>query len=315
MKLRLGVAAGVAVLGLVAVSVATVLGAFTAGGPRPAEDAALVQKVSALQEELRKKELALAVQENRLRELQEDQSGPGGVKRPGPTGQVSQQGPLASARPGAEDDGPLTALPAAPQKAETAVGPVAAEDDDQPGAAVSPLESAPQLAPAVERSRTGEPSVGAEKGPVGPIVSFNAREVTALAKGTNTGTLSFRLVKDRPEVKFSGYLFVFVEMEDKRGENRIYAYPTQTRLSEGDLPADYREGEKIEFKFNSRVEFDYGDTRPGTNLARVSILLYGDNGKIVFQRGFDRKEVKMVRAGENKLDRARSKAGDKRRAL
>jgi len=50
---------------------------------------------------------------------------------------------------------------------------------------------------------------------------------------------------------------------------------------------DFREGESISFKHNSRVELPYEDIRSGASLARVSILLYGENGKIVFQRGFD----------------------------
>ncbi len=56
--------------------------------------------------------------------------------------------------------------------------------------------------------------------------------------------------------------------------------------------------------------------RMGASLARVSILLYGENGKIVFQRSFDRKEVKMVGArGSHADSTSRQKSSEKRRAL
>jgi hypothetical protein len=122
-------------------------------------------------------------------------------------------------------------------------------------------------------------------------------------------------VKDQPNVRFSGYLFVFVEMADKRGEHKIYAYPKRTRLGEEDLPTDYRSGESITFKYNSRVELPYRDIRPGAALAKVSILLYGEDGNIVFQRGFDQKELKMVGAGATKVDGVRPKPEKKRQAL
>ena len=106
-------------------------------------------------------------------------------------------------------------------------------------------------------------------------------------------------------------------MADRRGENAIYAYPQQTRLGEGDLPAEYRDGETLSFKYNQRVELPYGDTtRPGASLARVSILLYSENGKIVYQRGFDRGEVKVAspKRAAGQQDRSRQ-AAEKRRAL
>ena len=148
-----------------------------------------------------------------------------------------------------------------------------------------------------------------------PAINFNAQDVAAASESRNTGTVSFRLVKDQPEFRFSGYLFVIVEMEDPRGENKIYAYPEKTSLGEGYLPSNYREGETLSFKYNQRVELSYGDVRSDASLVRVSVLLYGEDGKILFQRGFDRKEIKVVRGGQNKLDRARTKAGEKRRAL
>jgi hypothetical protein len=140
--------------------------------------------------------------------------------------------------------------------------------------------------------------------------------VTVKPTGHGNGTLNFRLIRDHPEIVFSGYLFVFVEMQDKKGENRIYVYPDKTRLGEGDLPSDFREGESISFKNNSRVELPYGDVRPGSGLARVSILLYNDQGKIVFQRGFEKKELVMAgSSGTQQVEENKPKTTDRRRAL
>jgi cytoskeletal protein RodZ len=160
-----------------------------------------------------------------------------------------------------------------------------------------------------------------EKSPITPlsadpfVINFDAQQVTAAVDSPNSGTLSFRLVKDQPEIKFAGYLFVYVEMEDQAGENRIYVYPKQTRLGEGDLPFDFRDGESIAFKFNSRVELPYGDPRSAASLAGVSILVYGENGKIVFQRTFGRQEVAMVNTKASKAERAKPRSGEKRQAL
>ena len=148
-----------------------------------------------------------------------------------------------------------------------------------------------------------------------PMVSFNAQEVVASTDSPNGGTLSFRLVKDQPEIRFEGYLFVYVEMEDVSGEIKIYVYPKQTRLGDGDLPFDYKDGESIAFKYNSRVELPYGDTRSGVTLAGVSILLYENNGKIVFQRSFGRREVSMINTKNNKAETPKPRAGEKRQAL
>lgn len=147
------------------------------------------------------------------------------------------------------------------------------------------------------------------------LINFDAQQVTATVEAPNSGTLSFRLVKDQPDIKFAGYLFVYVEMEDKRGENRIYVYPKETRLGEGDLPYDFRDGETIAFKFNSRVELPYGDPRPAAYLSGVSILLYGENGKIVFQRTFGRQEVALITPKSNKAEQIKPRSSEKRQAL
>jgi len=56
------------------------------------------------------------------------------------------------------------------------------------------------------------------------------------------------------------------------------------------------------------VELPFRDVRPGASLARVSILLYDVDGSIVFQRGFERKELKVLSAADRK-------GGTKRRPL
>jgi hypothetical protein len=167
-----------------------------------------------------------------------------------------------------------------------------------------------------EPVKAAPPFVAGPEAPQSPpsIINFNAEEVAAVSDSPNSGTVSFRLVKDRPDVRFVGYLFVYVEMVDRRGETKLYAYPKQTRRGEGDLPSDYREGESIAFKYNSRVELPYGDIRPGASLAGVSILLYGEDGKIVFQRGLSRNEIKIVDSGI-KPTGTKSRTGTRRRAL
>ncbi len=165
-------------------------------------------------------------------------------------------------------------------------------------------------------STTGPKTMGNQHDlSTGSIINFNAQDVTVKPTEVNAGTLSFRLIKDHSDMLFSGYLFVFVEMQDKRGETKIYVYPDKTRLGEGDLPSDFKQGENISFKYNSRVELPYGDIRSGAGLARVSILLYGDDGKIVFQRGFEKKELSVSGSGAQRMEGAKPKPTEKRRAL
>ena len=279
-------------------------------GAAPA-DSELAGKVEALKEELRQKDLALSVQEKRLNEMRETptlaaigQKPAVETNRPGPPTEQSSEG-----------EGPLMSLQDSPK---TGKGPQGAEDNDE-GKITRGGEAVRQQAPTraarsepAERPSSQETRAAAKQG----VISFDAQDVSAIPHGSNTGTLSFRLVKDSPDIRFSGYLFVFVEMTDRRGENAIWAYPQQTRLAEGDLPADYRDGETLSFKYNQRVELPYGDTRPGASLAKVSILLYSENGKIVYQRGFDRNEVRVASRKRAVGQRDRSPQGaEKRRAL
>ncbi len=270
----------------------------------------LSEKVEALKDELRQKDLALSVQEKKLKEIRETptlaaigQRPPDEANRPGPgTEQIS------------ESEGPLMSLKDASRPERGGLPP--AKDDGEADLARGHGATRSQIAGGGAEQVVQPSSQGPGTTASRPVISFDAQDVSAIPQASNTGTLSFRLVKDSPEIRFSGYLFVFVEMADQRGQSAIWAYPHQTRLGEGDLPADYRDGETLSFKYNQRVELPYGDDRPGASLARVSIVLYSENGNVVFQRGFDRSEVKIASSKRAVGQQERPRHGaEKRRAL
>lgn len=311
-RLRTGVLALVALIALVVLSAFSLRPLFRGTDSSATSDSELAEKVEALKEELKQKDLALSVQERRLKEIRET-----------PTlAAIGQQSPAETNRPApkveqsSESEGPLMSFR---ESSKPERGGRPADDGDDGDIALGHGDARSRVA-----ARTEGPEPVERPSPQGPrtiakppVISFDAQDVSAIPQTPNTGTLSFRLVKDSPDIRFSGYLFVFVEMADQRGETAIYAYPQQTRLGEGDLPADYRDGETLSFKYNQRVELPYGDTtRPGASLARVSILLYSENGNVVFQRGFDRTEVKMAHSKRavGQQDRPRQGA-EKRRAL
>lgn len=238
---------------------------------------------------------------------------------------VAQRATEATGAKGGVSDGSTETIEAAPSSAtefsKTPKGalplPVGGEEKTKSQRVVAGSEPGSKTPAKLE---TAPSATGERPEPAGvisrtPAVNFNAQEVVASADTPNGGTLSFRLVKDQPETRFEGYLFVYVEMEDASGENKIYVYPKQTRLSDGDLPFDYKDGESIAFKYNSRVELPYGDSRSGATLAGVSILLYGEQGKIVFQRSFGRNELSMVNTKNSKAEKPKSRTGEKRQAL
>jgi hypothetical protein len=269
---------------------------------------ALSLKIKSLEEELQKKELTLAVQEKKLKESQESPALAVASRLGADTAPVKTPGPKIE---DSRDSNPLTAFNAA---LKTPSGIPGEEEQDE-------VEPAVQSRPGPSRvaeSLKSEPRSSFESGPTTPaIMNFDAQNVTTLPQTAQSGTLSFRLIKDQPDIMFSGYLFVFVEMTDQRGENKIYAYPKKARLGEEDLPVDFRDGESIAFKRNSKVELPYEDIRAGANLSRVSILLYGENGRILFQRGFDRKELKTAshRGTASSHETSRPRAAERRRAL
>jgi hypothetical protein len=273
--------------------------------PGDAQLEALSLKVKSLEEELQKKELALAIQEKKLKESQEAPTLAAASKLETDTAPVKTPKTEDS-----RDSNPLTTFSAA---LKTPSGNPGEEEQDEVDTAIQARPGPARVA----ESMKSEPKSSFERGPTSPmIMNFNAQNVTALSQTAQSGTLSFRLIKDQPDIMFSGYLFVFVEMTDRRGENKIYAYPKKARLGEEDLPVDFRDGESIAFKRNSKVELPYEDIRAGANLSRVSILLYGENGRILFQRGFDRKELKSAsHRGTVSSHESRPRTAEGRRAL
>jgi hypothetical protein len=320
LRVRVGLVAGAVAIGLVVLGILGTWGYLSGKRGATAINDTLEPKVQALQEELRKKELEIAIQEKRLRELQESPTLAAIPSRP-----AREAAPAAEAtndrEPATESDGPLTALQDAVKPPPDSSGRSKGSGEaieESPGTSSSaglatrkPVASRPTESPLVRAGQSEGTSAQS------PIVNFNARDVTAEVEGANRWKLSFRLVKDHPDTLFSGYVFVFVETVDPQGKRGIVVYPSSTRLAEEDLPVDYREGKAIAppFRHNAKVALDYEGDQLESSLSRISILLYDESGKIVFQRGFDRKELKMVGKKSGTLEGARSKAGQKRRAL
>lgn len=278
----------------------------------------LSARVRTLQEELGKKEQALTIQEKRLKEMQETRAL--GAVAPVASADASPLTGVAASRVQVQPDGgsltPQSDL-GRPGRNAQPLGRSAKEEAPGTARAVASVDTSPARAEAPGSATETEPSSGASASRVRqPQINFDVQDVTAVQDAPNDGKLSFQIVKDQPDIRFTGYLFVFVEMVDRRGETKVYAYPGQTSLSEGDLPSNYRVGEIIkEFRYNSRVKLDYKDSRQNATLAGASILLYGDDGKIVYQRRLDLKEMKVMSAKSLKADSARTKPAHKRQAL
>jgi hypothetical protein len=315
--MRLGFILVAAIVCLVVFAGLGLRGLLAGKGGGTSQNDGIAQNVKSLQEELRKKELTIAIQEKRLKELQESPT-----LAAIPPRQMREVAPAEEGdreqEPAVENEGPLTDLQDAVKPPS---GPSAGSKrsdeyaEESPGTSSSEPGTRKFTGPGTtEPPLTRLPETGGEATQM-PIVNFNAQEVTAEVESPSSGKLSFRLIKDHPDILFSGYVFVFVETVDRRGKSKIVVYPSETRLGEEDLPADYREGKAIPFKVNARVALDYVDDRPGTHLSRVSILLYDEHGKIVFQRGFDRSELKMVAKKGGNVEGVSSRAGQKRRAL
>jgi hypothetical protein len=319
-RMRAGLAVGAVVIGLVVLAVIGIGGHFSSKSVSTSGDDGLSQKVQSLQEELRKKDQEIAIQEKRLKELQESPTLAAIPPRPAREARPAEEATNDQELP-VENEGPLTALQDAVKSPADALdrSKDSAEEVEEAPSTFSSGESAPRRSAgprSPERSLV-EPGDSEGSSAQSPIVNFNARDVTVEVDSANKWNLSFRLVKDHPDTLFSGYVFVFVETVDRRGKKGIVVYPSSTRLAEEDLPADYREGKSITppIRHNARVALDYEGAQLGTSLSRVSILLYDESGKIVFQRGFDRNELKMVGKKVGGLDGARSRTVQKRRAL
>jgi|GEM_PF-787870 len=291
-RLRLAFAVAAAVVVAMVAAFLTVRSAAPIDASVIAERDTLSGKVRALEERLQKQELELTVRENRLHEMEESlaravteqpAARDAGTQslRPRGDGRVAHEGPLTSI---SEPTEPPRSSPSSGEASEEAVertpaaGSRARATEPRPSPGTRPLEETDRAA--------GSPS---------PI-AFNAQDVTAAAESPNRVKLSFRLIKDQPKIRFSGYLFAVVEMKDARGESRIIAYPNRTKLGDEFLPKDYLAGEKLAFKLNQKVELTYEDKRASAALSKVTIVLYNEDGSIVFQRGFDRSELKLVSA-------------------
>lgn len=308
-RLRMGIVAAVGVLVLLVVAAAGSAGIFSGKGHMSGQAGELAKTVNILQEQLKEKQAALTVQERRIKELQELPTLTTVPSR-SPVSEGPKKGLTEEAEPGT--DGPLTGLHEPRYETGTAsgLGSRAERSDDS-------LESRQEAAVKPERpSGLGESGAAPSAATV-PMIVFDAQGLTAAvpnAKGKDV--LSFRLTKDHTDMRFAGYLFVFVEVIDSQGQSQIYAYPDSARLGEGNIPSDCREGQSVSFKYNTRVELPLPNLEAGTgaSLASVSILLYGEGGEIVYQRGFERKELKIVHA-KGKGEGTGARAGARRQAL
>ncbi|MCA1961384.1 MAG: hypothetical protein LDL33_11380 [Desulfomonile sp.] len=280
-RLRLAFAVAAGVVAVLIVAFLTVRSAAPVDKSLIAERDALSDKVRALEERLQKQELELTVRKNRLHEMEESLAKA-----------VTEQPPASLGDGRISREGPLTSIPEQIETSRTAPPfPETKEEAVEHAPAAAGRSRAPEPRP----SPPTRPVEETERASTGPSpIAFNAQDVTAAAEGPNRVKLSFRLVKDQPKVRFSGYLFAVVEMKDARGESRIIAYPNRTKLGDEDLPQDYLAGEKLAFKLNQKVELTYEDKRASAALSRVTIVLYNEDGNIVFQRGFDRSELKLV---------------------
>lgn len=318
-RLRVGAAVALGVLALVVVAIAGSAGVFSGTSKLSSGQAGeLAKTVNLLQEQLKEKQAALIVQERRIKELQELPTLTTVPSSRSNVGEGPKQGmgePTESS-----SDGPLTGRNETRDVASRDAG-FGNRDRDRSDDAAESRTSDAKSRHAALQSEQPAPPVGSEEAASpapSPIIEFDAQKLTAVLKEPRErDTLSFRLVKDHPDVRFAGYLFVFVEVTDKQGQTHIYAYPKQTRVGDENIPSDFKEGESVAFKYNTRVELPLPSVEAGTgtSLSGVSILLYGETGKIVYQRGFERKELKIVSAKGNKSDGPGAKASTKRQAL
>ena len=104
---------------------------------------------------------------------------------------------------------------------------------------------------------------------------------------------------------------MYLEVRDPQGQTVVYVNPSGTDLGEGDLPINFRQGKPISFQRYSQVALDFPDERRGAALSGVSILLYDESGRIVFQRGFETTEIGS--GGEGSHDIGGSPAESQRR--
>lgn len=314
-RIRAAVAVGVVLLAAMVTGFLALAGVLTpSAGDFSDERTALQERIQELEEELRKKDLALSMQQEKaepedptLVASAPPQPDPAAVPEPPLTGEETPPSDAGDA---------LTAL-----SEEAASNPEPGEFSDDAG--TQPSGRDPVRTPARAGGPPPEPQPRAVEQPREPAAderwlpraSFSATDLIARYAGSNRneGFLSFLLKKDNPNYKFVGYLFVYVEMVDDTGKSTLYVYPRRTRLGDGKMPVDHTEGTPIDFFHNSQVEVEYKDARKDAVLSGVSILLYEEGGHIVYQRGFSASDVKRISAASAPAPREEPRRPERRR--
>ena len=318
-RVRIGIVGALCLLVLVAAGGLMAGSYWAASGSPDSERADLLDRVKVLEEQLQSKELELAVQKKRLEALKQ-------------AGTPATDDSPAAGEPAPESESALSQAPPSSDERLAAAQPETPPRHSEPwGTAGSsgPSDTAPLFQPprpdvpsATEPVRESDRVAALPRASQPPVeqplvMNFNAEDLVATAKAPDAGTISFRLTKDRPDTRFNGYLFVYLEVRGRSGEQYIYVHPSGTNLGEGDLPTDYRQGKPIRFQRYSQVALDYDREyeRRGAELAGISILLYDESGRIVFQRGFERAEISSGGKGSHDVGVSPTESQRRGRAL
>lgn len=288
MRIRAAIAGIVGVV-VLAVALGVGLGFFLDTGKQGlagVPDLELRAKVESLQEALKSRELEISAKDQQLAELADSLESAKAMASRGP---AEFTGPAES--PGADQggDNDLSGPNYAGEPGPT-VEPEPPSNHAQPSESV---ENNKEKDHRVASSQNASTSAAPSK----PLLNFKARDLTAIRESANEAKLSFRLEKDRPDVFFEGYLFVYVETPDPKGGYKWKVYPQKAKLGDGDFPLDYKAGHFVEFKKNSEVHLDdvpLNKHKRDASLRRVVVLLYSVDGGIVFQREFNRREINNV---------------------
>jgi hypothetical protein len=317
LRLKLGAGALAAMFVLSCFGVVGVAGLAARGAAPSGDRDALIRKIQDLEESLKKKDALISASTRPFETpvVSEKAAAEGTAStEPESPGTAPETGePERTAEhPTSREAGPLSSLPRTPLT--DMEGSRGQQEAEQPSPASVPATAGAGPGARLQDAPTAADNEKPE--PAQAVLAFDARDVAASSPASDRGTIRFRLFKDHPEVLFSGYLFVFVEMVNAKGESKLIAYPKRARLGEGDMPSDPKDGERLKFRYNTSVELSYRDTSDGSSIGSVSVLLYGEDGRsIVYQRGFGRKEVKIAESASARPEPSREKRGKERRAL
>lgn len=300
-RLRLLGVAAVILICLVGVGVTWSVAVALKGAPQDSVASALQERVTVLEEQLHEKDMQLAALKNGIESKPEPPPAPPVTSLEPPEPPVAPETFPSSAAGGQDDDGPLTSIaatsPEAPESEWAGESSSGARSSDPEPEVSEPAVPKPVPAPeppqrvAATPPTPPEPPEPEPREP--PTFKFSARNLVADPENAKDAHIAFRLRKDHNDFMFQGRLFVIVEMTDEYGRNNIYPFPVDTVLGDAYLPKDPQHGKKIRFKRYTTVEVPYGDPLRKTSLAAVSVLLYGKDGNIVYQRTFNRNQVKM----------------------